>query len=142
VTRRSDTIPDVDTVTLLYDEDCGFCRWSVDKVLRWDRSHSIRVLAIQSAEGSELLNGMDMETRLASWHLVRPDGRVFSAGAAVPELAKLLPAGAPVALLARTFPRSTDRLYRLVARNRDRFGRALGTRACSVDPSAREKSGK
>ena len=40
---------------LLYDEDCGFCRWSLDKILAWDRAKRVRPVAIQNEEGSRLL---------------------------------------------------------------------------------------
>jgi predicted DCC family thiol-disulfide oxidoreductase YuxK len=83
----------VSDVALLYDEDCGFCRWSLDKVLRLDRGSRIRPVAIQSAEGKDLLAGMDEARRLASWHLVDERGRIYSAGAAVPEVARRLPGG-------------------------------------------------
>jgi predicted DCC family thiol-disulfide oxidoreductase YuxK len=128
----------VDRHLVLYDADCGFCRWSLDRLLRWDRrGRRLRAVAIQSEEGDRLLADLREEDRLASWHLVTPDGRRYSGGAATAPLARLLPAGAPVAFLAETFPRTTDRLYRWVARNRDVLGRRLGAQACAVDPSAR-----
>lgn len=122
---------------VLYDNDCGFCRWSLDRLLRWDRARRLRAVPIQGEEGDRLLADLSEEARLASWHLVTPDGRRYSGGAAAGPLARLLPAGAPVALLADTFPRTTDRLYRWVARNRDSLGRRLGEEACAVDPSLR-----
>jgi predicted DCC family thiol-disulfide oxidoreductase YuxK len=122
---------------VLYDEECGFCRWSLDRLLRWDRHGRLRATPIQSDEGDRLLTDLSEEDRLASWHLVAPDGRRSSGGAAAAPMARLLPAGAPLALLTETFPRTTDRLYRWVARNRDALGRRLGEQACSVDPSRR-----
>jgi predicted DCC family thiol-disulfide oxidoreductase YuxK len=122
---------------VLYDEDCGFCRWSLDRLLLWDRRGRLRAAPIQSDEGGRLLADLDERDRLASWHLVTPDGRRYSGGAATGPMARLLPAGAPVAFLAETFPRSTGRLYRWVARNRDALGRRLGEQACAVDPSER-----
>ena len=127
----------MDRHLVLYDEDCGFCRWSLDRLLRWDRGGRLRATPIQSEEGSRVLADLSEQDRLASWHLVMPDGRRYSGGAATGPMARLLPAGAPVALLAETFPRSTERLYRWVARNRDMLGRGLGERACAVDPSKR-----
>jgi predicted DCC family thiol-disulfide oxidoreductase YuxK len=125
---------------LLYDEDCGFCRWSVDRLLRWDRRGHLRAVAIQSPEGDRLLSDLPNEGRLASWHLVTPDGRRFSGGAAAAPLARLLPFGAPIAILAETFPATTDRAYRWVARHRDPLGRRLGEQACAVDPAARHRA--
>ena len=119
---------------LLYDEDCGFCRWSANKVVRWGRG-GVTARSIQSEEGRSLLAGVPEDRRLDSWHLVLPGGRVRSAGAAVAPLARRLPGGAPIAALAETFPWATDRSYRLVARNRTRLGRVVGTKACAVDPA-------
>jgi predicted DCC family thiol-disulfide oxidoreductase YuxK len=124
---------------VLYDEDCGFCRWSLARLLGWDRRRRLRAVPIQGEEGDRLLADLSQRDRLASWHLVTPDGRRYSGGAATGPVARLLPAGAPVAFLAETFPRSTDQLYRWVARNRDMLGRRLGEQACSVDP--RERTG-
>jgi predicted DCC family thiol-disulfide oxidoreductase YuxK len=111
--------------TLLYDRDCGFCRWCLGKVLAWDRRSSIRPVAIQSEEGDRLLMGMPEQERLASWHLVDESGMVRSAGAAFPELFRLLPAAAPLAALTARAPRVTDRAYRWVAANRSRWGKLV-----------------
>jgi predicted DCC family thiol-disulfide oxidoreductase YuxK len=110
---------------ILYDRDCGFCKWSLDKILLWDRRGRLRPVAIQSTEGERLLPDMSPEQRLASWHLVGPGGAVTSAGAAAEPLARLLPGGRPLALLFRSFPRATDRAYRWVADNRGRLARML-----------------
>ena len=110
--------------TLLYDRDCGFCRWGLGKVLAWDRKGSIRPVAIQSEQAERLLGGMSEEQRLASWHLAAEDGVVRSAGAAFPPLLRLLPGGALAAVTARA-PGATDRAYRWVARNRSRWGKLV-----------------
>jgi predicted DCC family thiol-disulfide oxidoreductase YuxK len=111
--------------TLLYDRDCGFCRWCLGKVLAWDRRRSIRPVAIQSEEADRLLKGMPEDERLASWHLVGGDGTVRSAGAAFPQLFRLLPGGAPLAALTARASRATDRAYRWVAGNRSRWGKLV-----------------
>ena len=111
--------------TLLYDRDCGFCRWCLGKVLTWDRRGSIRPVAIQSERGARLLGGMPEEERLASWHLIGEDGTVRSAGAAFPPLLRLLPGGAPLAALTDRSPGATDRAYRWVGGNRSRWGKLV-----------------
>jgi predicted DCC family thiol-disulfide oxidoreductase YuxK len=121
----------MDRATILYDAECGFCRWSVRCVLAWDRRRRLRPVPLQAPEADALLPGMDHETRMASWHLVMPGGRVDSAGAAVAPLARLLPAGAPIALLASSLPRTTDRLYRWIAEHRGLLGRVLASPALS-----------
>jgi predicted DCC family thiol-disulfide oxidoreductase YuxK len=110
---------------ILYDRDCGFCKWSLDKLLLWDRARRLRPVAIQSDEGERLLAGMPPADRLDSWHLVQPEGTVVSAGAAAEPLARLLPGGRPLALLFRTFPRATERVYRWVADHRPALARVL-----------------
>ena len=118
---------------MLYDEDCGFCKWSLDKILAWDRSRKLRPVPIQSEEGQRLLSGVPEELRLDSWHLVDPSGEVRSAGAAAPPLLDLLPGGRPLAGVARAMPGATERAYRAVAGNRDRLARLLRIdSSCSV----------
>jgi predicted DCC family thiol-disulfide oxidoreductase YuxK len=121
---------------LLYDADCGFCRWAVDKVLAWNRAGVLRPVALQSPEADGLLPGLNEPTRMASWHLVI-DGAVHSGGAVAAPLLRLLPGGRPLASIAAAFPGLTERAYRLVARNRDGLGRLAGAR-CAVDPGRRE----
>jgi predicted DCC family thiol-disulfide oxidoreductase YuxK len=111
--------------TLLYDSDCGFCRWSLGKVLAWDRRHAIRPVAIQSEDGQRLLAGMPEGRQLSSWHLIEGEGPVRSAGAAFPGLFRLLPGGGPLAALTARAPRATDRTYRWVAGNRSRWGKLV-----------------
>jgi predicted DCC family thiol-disulfide oxidoreductase YuxK len=120
---------------LLYDSDCGFCRWAVSKILSWDRHHRLRPVAIQSAEGKELLPNMTEAERLASWHLVTRDDGVYSAGRAAPHLFRLLPGGRPLAGIAATFPSTTERMYRWVSDHRETLARLVGEKACSIDPS-------
>jgi predicted DCC family thiol-disulfide oxidoreductase YuxK len=124
----------MERATILFDDDCGLCGWSLSKILAWDRHGALRPVALQSPEADDLLKVMGPERKMASWHLVTPDGRTYFGGGAVSHLARLLPAGAPIALLVRAFPGATDRSYRWVARHRDRLGRVLGERACAADP--------
>ena len=109
-----------DTLVVLYDQDCGFCKWSLNKILVWDRKRGLRPVAIQSAEGQRFLAGVAEDRRLESWHVVRPDGHVLSGGYAAPAITERLPWGAPLTFLFRRFPRTTDRCYRWVASHRDR----------------------
>jgi predicted DCC family thiol-disulfide oxidoreductase YuxK len=113
---------------LLYDPDCGFCRWSLGWVLAADRTRRVRPVPLGSPEADQLLADMDREERMASWHLVAPDGRRWSAGYAAPPLLRLLPAGrAPAAALAAA-PGITDRVYRWVADHRSTISRLIPER--------------
>lgn len=128
------TATDSARALLLYDDDCNFCRWSLTWVLRWDHHRRITPVPLQDPAADRLLAAVDPRSRMDSWHLV-VGSRVWSGGAAVAPLLALLPGGRAVARLARAFPGVVERLYRLVARNRDRLGRALrlGRASCRID---------
>jgi predicted DCC family thiol-disulfide oxidoreductase YuxK len=110
---------------LLYDADCGLCRWSLAKLLALDRARRLRAVALQDPEADRLLASISDEERMRSWHLVTPGGEVRSAGAAFAPLFELLPAGRPLATLARRFPAATQRLYEAVSGNRGGLGRLI-----------------
>jgi predicted DCC family thiol-disulfide oxidoreductase YuxK len=110
---------------LLYDGECAFCRWSLRRVLAWDRGRHLRPVALQESRATELLAELDEDARMASWHLVEADGTRFSGGAAVAPLMRLLPGGAPLARTAETFPRAVDASYGLIARHRSVLSRLV-----------------
>jgi predicted DCC family thiol-disulfide oxidoreductase YuxK len=107
---------------ILYDADCGFCRWCVAKVLAWDRRGRLQAMAIQDPAADRLLAGVPPAARLGSWHLASADGRLRSAGAAVAPILHSLPGGRLPAALAAAAPRATERLYRLGADRRATLG--------------------
>jgi predicted DCC family thiol-disulfide oxidoreductase YuxK len=109
---------------ILYDDDCGFCRWSLAVVLVWDRRGTLRPVALQDPEADDLLRDMPPEERTRSWHLVTEEG-VSSAGAAAPHLLRRLPGGTPLALVFERLPRATGHGYRFVADNRSKLGELL-----------------
>jgi predicted DCC family thiol-disulfide oxidoreductase YuxK len=115
--------------TLLYDADCGLCKWSLSLVLKLDRRRRLRPLALQSAEANQLLADLSPDERSDSWHLVSRDGRRWSAGAAAPPLLRLLPGGRLPARLLDAAPGITERAYRFVADHRSLLGRALTARS-------------
>lgn len=118
---------------VLYDDDCGFCKWSLNRILAWDRRGRLRPVPIQSDEGRRLLASLPTEQHLDSAHLIAPGGELLSAGAAAPPLFELLPGGRPLASLLRRFPRTTERAYRFVADHRTGFGKLVGVdSSCEV----------
>lgn len=119
---------------VLFDEDCGFCRWAADQLRAWDRAGALAFRSIQAAERDGALDALGRDARYASWHVVTPDGRLWSGGDAVAPLMRRLPGGGLVAVIATMVPETTERLYRFVARHRGQLGAALGQRACAVDP--------
>jgi predicted DCC family thiol-disulfide oxidoreductase YuxK len=113
---------------LLYDRDCGFCRWSVGVLLACDRRRVLRPVPLQDPEADRLLAGVGEEERMASAHLVSPEGRRWSGGKAAPPLMRLVPGGRPLAYLTERFPRATERAYRWVADHRSLVGRPVPER--------------
>jgi acetyl esterase len=115
--------------TVIYDADCGFCRWSLAVLLRAGEPGALRPLPLGTPEADRLLADLTVEERNASWHLVDDDGTRTSAGAALAPALSLLPGGPiPAALVAR-MPRLTERAYRWVADHRGRIGRLVPARA-------------
>ena len=119
----------MDRAIVFYDRDCGFCRWSLAKLLRLDRARRLRPVPIQSPEADLHLSVMDDATRMGSWHLAVDEGNVYSGGAAVAPLLDLLSGGKLPAALFRRFPRLTNRGYRWVAGHRTPLARPLSRSA-------------
>ncbi len=127
---------------VLYDPDCGFCRFGVALLLRWDRHGRLRPVSLRSPEAEVLLEGMPEDERMASWHLVDPrwqrnvahnatnrdhlaEPAVWSGGGAFSPLFRLLPGGDPLALITDRFPGASERAYRWVADHRTALGKPL-----------------
>ncbi|MBN9621840.1 MAG: DUF393 domain-containing protein [Actinobacteria bacterium] len=122
--------------TVIYDETCGFCRFSLALLLAREKrskapaAEGLHPLPLGSSAAVDLLADLSPEQQAASWHLVL-DGTRFSAGAALGPALRLLPGGRiPAALFAR-FPRATERGYRWVADHRGALGRLVPARARS-----------
>lgn len=120
---------------MLYDDDCGFCRWSAARLRSWDRGGRLRFTAIQGGDGSRLLSAIPARERLDAMHAVTPDGRVWTGGGALTPILGALPGGGPLAAVSRAAPGLTEWLYRTVAHRRDWLGALVGRQACAVDPS-------
>ena len=134
----------MDAAPILYDADCGFCRWSLAQVLRLDRHGCLRPVALESPEVDSLLAGMPHEERKASWHLV-VDGQVHSGGAAFEPLLRLVAGGGLLARLASAFPKLSDVAYRSVARRRSLLGRLIPAASSArarqrIDAAARRRA--
>lgn len=89
-------------------------------------------MPIQASD--DLLAAVPPARRLDAMHAVTSDGRVFTGGAAVPVILRVLPGGPPLAVLAETAPGVTDVVYRAIVARRVRIGALLGEDACAVDP--------
>ncbi|HEX8051114.1 MAG TPA: DCC1-like thiol-disulfide oxidoreductase family protein [Solirubrobacterales bacterium] len=114
---------------VLYDGDCGLCKWLLAGLLRFDRAERLRPVALQRPEAGAYLADLDRAEWMTSMHLVSPDGTRASAGEALPALLRLLSGGRlPAAILAR-FPRLTSAGYRWVATHRIGISRFVPRRA-------------
>jgi predicted DCC family thiol-disulfide oxidoreductase YuxK len=115
----------VPSTTVLYDDDCGFCRASLALLLAWDRHGRLRPVPLQSEEAEQLLPGLDPDDRMASMHAAPANGPPASGGAALPALLREVPGGAPLAAVAARFPRAAELGYAAVAGNRSRLSKLV-----------------
>jgi predicted DCC family thiol-disulfide oxidoreductase YuxK len=113
------------TLTLIYDSDCGFCRWCLGKVLAWDRRRVVRPVALGTPEANRLLAEVPAAEQPKSWHLVDSDGQVRSAGAGFPPLLQMLPGGGPLAAATAKLPGATESAYRFISGNRSLWGKLV-----------------
>jgi predicted DCC family thiol-disulfide oxidoreductase YuxK len=112
-------------LTVFYDADCGFCRYTLAALLRLDRERRLLPAPIQGPDGERLLGHLTPEQRLRSAHVVTPEGRVYSGGDAVVPIARELPGMAPVATIAGALAAPTRWGYRQVAEHRTRLGKLV-----------------
>jgi predicted DCC family thiol-disulfide oxidoreductase YuxK len=114
---------------VLYDADCGFCKWLLAGLLRWDRAARLQPIALQRSAADNLLRELTPAERMASWHLISPTGERRSGGEAVAPVLRLLPGGRlPAAGLAR-FSRLTDCAYRWIAEHRSQLSKCVPSSA-------------
>jgi predicted DCC family thiol-disulfide oxidoreductase YuxK len=114
---------------VLYDADCGFCRWAMAWALGHDPRRALVGVPIQSQLGAQLLADLSPAERLDAAHVVRDDGTRDSGGVAAAEVLGVLPKTRALGRLARRLPAPTAALYGLVAAHRHGFGRFVGGEA-------------
>ncbi|HKY25802.1 MAG TPA: DCC1-like thiol-disulfide oxidoreductase family protein [Gaiella sp.] len=116
------------TATLvLYDEGCGLCTTFASRLA----AHDVAVAPIGSPAGDHWLRDLGAHERYAAFHAIDAAGRRRSGGAAVPLVLEAR-GHHTAARFARALPRSTDAVYRLVARRRGALSRLAGASACAV----------
>jgi predicted DCC family thiol-disulfide oxidoreductase YuxK len=106
---RVDPLPDParpDTpLRVLYDEDCPFCRWTAERLRRWDRDANLRLVPYKRVKEDERLTDAVRGERLGvEVHVVDGADRVAVGGEAMLAVAALLPGGDPVVRLVRASP--------------------------------------
>lgn len=128
--------PAVSAPVVLYDADCGFCTWVVDKIAGRVEAGAVEIVPLQAPRADELLAGrVDEQAKWDSWHLVEPDGALFSGGDAIPRVLRHVRGGRFAGRVAARFPRAASALYRLAARHRDKLGRVVRAERCRVPGS-------
>lgn len=140
---QTDQVSSLDRAgTLLYDEDCGICvataRWLADRV----EPRRLGLLAIGQVGTDPRIAALVAGRPLAaSVHFVRTDDTVLRGARAVLAAGRLVPRWR---FLALPFDQPLghlllEPLYRLIAANRGRIGRALGLpAACALPPRSNE----
>lgn len=124
---------------VLYDNDCGFCRWSVVQAVK--RAPSLLPVAIQSNEGQRLLEPLAPDSRLTSAHTVGFGG-VHSGGDAVTDVLGELRRATLLYKIARALPALTRLSYKVIAGNRTTLSRFVPAKAkARADAYLRSASG-
>jgi predicted DCC family thiol-disulfide oxidoreductase YuxK len=112
------------SLTVLYDEQCGFCT----TVARWlVRRGASRLHAepIGSALGDRALRDLAPERRYATVHVLDGFGRRWSGAQSLPVLARATPGLAWATGVLERSPRATEAGYDWVARHRGLLSRLL-----------------
>ena len=113
---------------LVYAHGCRVCRVIAAGVLRVDVHHRLVPVALEAGTAADLLARVPPARRDRSWHLVAPDGTVWSAGAAIPPLCGLLPGFGGLGRLCGAAPDLTERVYAWLVRHRVAIGRGIPDR--------------
>jgi predicted DCC family thiol-disulfide oxidoreductase YuxK len=116
-------------VIVLYDSDCGFCRWAMAWALGRDDRHVLVPVPIQSPLGCELLVEIPPSERLRAAHAIAADGSLSSGGAAATQVLSVLAPTRALGQVAASVPSVTALLYGVIAARRTSFGRLVGSQA-------------
>jgi predicted DCC family thiol-disulfide oxidoreductase YuxK len=117
-----------DALTVLYDEDCGFC----ERVAAWlERRFGLVGAGIGSPTGERMLRDLPRERRYDAVHVVDARGRRRSGADVLPPVLRSLPRFAWAAIVVETVPWPFAWGYGLVARHRHALSRLAGIEACA-----------
>lgn len=121
--------------TMIFDGHCNVCGRIARLVERWDRRGMVEVVPFQDPAVAQRFPAIPSAAFREALQLVGPGGRRWEGAAAVEQVLRLLPAGAPLSWAFRVpvLGGLLERFYRWFARNRYRFG--CGTH-CAVRPGA------
>jgi len=89
----------MNTLWVLYDEGCPFCRWQMRCLKRLDWLRALRPIPISEASRLALPEPLSREELLEALHCVTPAGRVYKGARAFRRMGLRLPLLVPLALL-------------------------------------------
>jgi predicted DCC family thiol-disulfide oxidoreductase YuxK len=122
-------------LTILYDADCGVCRHTARTLRTLDWRERLHFAALQGfvptaagdPAGAELEAALHVRDERGTWH---------AGGEAALEIARVVPALAPLALVGRLpgMGRVADVAYEAVAANRHAISGWLGLDRCRFNP--------
>jgi predicted DCC family thiol-disulfide oxidoreductase YuxK len=112
-------------LTVLYDENCGFCTAIASWLVRAARGR-LRAEPIGSPLGADALRDLERRDRYASVHVVDERGRRWSGAASLPVLARATRGLGWAALPLELLPAVTRVGYDWVTRHRRLLSRLLG----------------
>jgi predicted DCC family thiol-disulfide oxidoreductase YuxK len=125
--------------TVAYDSECGPCTRFREAVEFLDAKGSIAFVGLGQADRSGLLEPVEVSRRRASFHLISPEGRVWSGARALPPLAGILPGGSGVSYVLGRNPMA----FRLAAFAYEVLSRLHDSGSCTHHPGGRgQLSGK
>jgi predicted DCC family thiol-disulfide oxidoreductase YuxK len=131
----------INTVThpnvVLFDGVCNLCNASVDFILKWEHSDTLKFASLQSDFAQKLIKTSGMEV-LPDSFIFYTDGKLYLQSDAVCQVARYLKSPWRWAALLRFIPRIIrNRLYAWVARNRYRW---FGKKETCRLPTAEERA--
>jgi predicted DCC family thiol-disulfide oxidoreductase YuxK len=90
---------------VLYDGGCPFCRWTAERLRRWDRARRLRLIPYdRTGEHPTLAAAVAGEALGETVHVVDAEGRMATGAEAMLSVVALLPGGGPVVRLVRASP--------------------------------------
>ena len=132
-----------DPLFVLYDADCGLCSRTAQALRLLDSRGRLRILPVQLAASELGAAAPSLDAMKASLHAGVPGRDWSTGGAAAMRIARAVPILRSLAFVG-SLPlvnRLVEPGYVLLASNRDRIGRILGTERCHFKGDVPSASG-
>ena len=121
-----------DPLFVLFDGDCGLCSRTAEALRLLDGRGRLRLLPLQHAAAELGAAAPSLAAMTASLHAGVPGGAWSTGGEAALRIARAIPVLRSLAVVGSLpiLNRLVEPGYVLLASNRDRIGRILGTERC------------